>query len=363
MRILAVAGASGGHIFPALGFLDTLHETHKEIDALLVLPKKQSAVFQGVPEYKISYIPISPIKLSLEFKNFIAILGFFKGFLASLFLFIEFKPDIVVGFGSLACVPLVMLAWLFRIKSLIHEQNLIPGRANKFLAKFTDRIAVSFPRTTDYFKNCRERIVFTGNPIRKKLIRIDKHKALDFFGFHDDKITILVTGGSQGSHRINTGFLNAITRMPDKNKLQIIHISGPRDCDYLERGYRELHVNAKPFVFLEDMQYAYSACDFVLSRAGATTIAELIFFKLPAVIVPYPYAYRHQWGNARVLEEKACACVIPEEALDGTTLMETLENFINIPDRLKSMRSSYDSFPALDTNALFTDSVLALYNE
>jgi len=360
VKVLAITGSSGGHIFPALGFLDTLKNKHKNIAVFLVLPKKSITNPVENLEYKFNYISVSPIKLSFDFKNFTAILRFFKGSLESIVILLRFRPDVVVGFGSLVCIPMILFAWLLGMKTLIHEQNVIPGRANRFLAKFTDRIAISFAQTRDYLKDYKRKVVLTGNPIRKELKRIDKNKALDFFGFNSDKFTILVMGGSQGSHRINFGFLRAVSAIPDKSRFQVIHLAGIGDYALLKNSYKGLNINSRLFNFLESMQYAYSACDLVVSRAGATTIAEIIFFGLAAIIIPYPFAYRHQIANAKVLQTIGSGIIIQDNELDSDILSKNIENLINNPERIKAMRSYYDNVSRLNANDLLADAVLSL---
>ena len=366
MKILAITGSSGGHIFPTLGFLDTLNKKHKDIDVLLVLPSHQKFWCESITHqvenlgYKLNYISISSIKLSLDFKNFTAILRFLKGSFESIFILLAFRPDVVVGFGSLVCIPMVLFAWLLGMKTLIHEQNVIPGRANRFLAKFTDRIAVSFAQTGDYFKAHKRKVVVTGNPIRKELNRIDKNKALDFFGFNSDKFTILVMGGSLGSHRINFAFLRAVSAMPDKLSLQVIHLTGPADYGLLNDSYKDLNINSRLFNFLESMQYAYSACDLLVSRAGATTITEIIFFGLAAIVIPYPFAYRHQIANAKVLETIGSGIIIQDNELGGDILRKNIDGLINNPERIKAMRSCYGNIPRLNANDLLAEAVLSL---
>lgn len=389
LRILVVTGSSGGHIFPALSFLDTLKDRHQGLEILLVLPRislkniilnEEWDLNKGEPwafGYRVSYISISTIRLSIDRKNIFAVLNFVKGSLESLWILLRFQPDIVVGFGSLVCIPLVMLAWVFRIKTLIHEQNVIPGRTNRLLAKFTDRIAVSFAQTKDFLRVNQDRIVLTGNPIRQGLKRIDRPRACSFFGFNNEKFTILVMGGSQGSHNINMCFLNAISMIPDKSKFQVIHIAGVKDYALLDKGYkdlfrlslrsntasdegRNLNLKVKLFSFLEDMQYAYSICDLAICRAGATTIAELISFGLPAIIVPYPFAYSHQMDNAKVLEEKGCAIVIEDHRLDADILRRLLDDLMNNPDKIKLMRSHYEGLRKYNANDLLVDEVLSL---
>lgn len=360
VKILVVAGSSGGHIFPALGFLEALKERVDDIEALLVLPKGSLKNRRAPLEYKAEYISISSLSLSCNFKNFVAIFKLLKGCLESIFILLRFRPDIAVGFGSLASIPVIMFARIFRIKTIIHEQNVVPGRANRFLAKISDRVALSFMESKGYFKGCERKLAVTGNPLRKGLIRVEKMKALDFFGFDRHKFTLLVTGGSLGSHRINTELLKAVTLLADKTKLQIIHLSGSSDYDLLAHSYKDLDVRVKLFSFLEDMQYAYSACDLILSRAGATTITEMIFFGLPAIVVPYPYAYKHQLSNAGLLERAGSAVVIQDDKLNAKILSEAINNFMNNPDKLKAMRSSYEGFPKADANSIFADTVLSL---
>ena len=357
MKVLVVTGASGGHIFPTLSFLDALKDRAKVVETLLILPKG-SLIKQIIPgDYKVRYISISNIRVRLDLKNFVAILKFFKGSLESLIALLEFRPDVVVGFGSLVSIPVVLFAWLFRIKTLIHEQNVIPGRANRLLAKFSDRIAISFEETKGHFEGSSGKIIFTGNPMRKELKRLDKNKALDFFGLGYGKFTILVMGGSVGSHQINIGFLNAISMISDKPKLQIIHLTGLRDYDLLKESYKDLSVNIRLFSFLDQMQYAYSACDLVVCRAGATTLTEIILFGLPAIIIPYPFAYEHQVSNAKVLESKGCAIIIKDNELEGNTLRQAIQDLSNSPDKMKNMRSHYDSIVRANPNDLLVSEV------
>jgi UDP-N-acetylglucosamine--N-acetylmuramyl-(pentapeptide) pyrophosphoryl-undecaprenol N-acetylglucosamine transferase len=358
-RVLVVTGSSGGHIFPALSFLDTLKEKQKNSDVLLVIPSGSIKAGILTDSCRIEYISISPIKLSLEFRNLAAIFGFLKGSLESFILLLKFRPEIVVGFGSLNCIPLVLLARLFRIKTLIHEQNVITGRANRLLARFSDRIAVSFPETRDYLKVNPKRIVLTGNPIRRGLKRIDKGIALSFFGFDAGKLTVLVAGGSQGSHRINMSFLKAVSMIGGACRMQVIHLTGVNDYDILNKSYGGINTKAKLFTFLKEMQYAYSAADLVISRAGATTVSELISFRLPAIIVPYQFAYKHQLSNAQVLERMGTAIIINDNELDAGILRRTLLDFMNNPRKIDLMRSRYDGVLVPDANTLLVDAAIS----
>jgi UDP-N-acetylglucosamine--N-acetylmuramyl-(pentapeptide) pyrophosphoryl-undecaprenol N-acetylglucosamine transferase len=341
MKVLVVTGATGGHIFPALSFIDTLKSKYRNIEVFLVLSKRSLKNNISIGDCKVGYLSICPLSLRFNFENFVAIINFIKGAFESLFILLEFRPDTVVGFGSLDSVPIVLFAWVFRMKTLIHEQNVIPGRANRLLAKFAEKTAISFIETKNYLKLSQERIIFTGNPVRHELKMFDISRALDFFGFKKDRFTILVMGGSLGSHRINECFLNAVSGMPDKSRLQVIHIAGVRDYGLLEGSYKDLEVKVKLFAFLKEMQYAYCISDLVICRAGATTIAELLYFKLPAIIIPYPFAYRHQLANASLLTKEGTAIIINDDDLDSGLLRENIESLIQHPEKLEDMRSGY----------------------
>jgi UDP-N-acetylglucosamine--N-acetylmuramyl-(pentapeptide) pyrophosphoryl-undecaprenol N-acetylglucosamine transferase len=340
-KILVVAGASGGHIFPALSFLERLKDRYDIKEVLLVLPYDNRINQSLLSGFKVSYISISKVKLELSFQGIFSLFNLFKGAWESVWLLLSFNPDIVVGFGSLVSIPMIIFAWFFRIETLIHEQNVLPGRANKFLARFVDKIAISFKESEKYFINYKSKLIFTGNPLRKEMILIAKDKALDFFRLKHDRFTILVMGGSQASHRINTGFLKAVSELADRSSLQVIHLTGYKDRDLVEKKYQELGIEARCFNFLDAMQYAYSACDLVLSRAGATSISEIIFFQLPAIIVPYPFAYQHQLKNGQVLKNNGSAFIIEDSELEGNRLKEIIETLLNNIAMLKRMRANY----------------------
>ena len=359
MRVLAAAGATGGHIFPAISFLDILKERYNA-ETLLILPEKSIIKDKEGFAYNAVYVPVYPVQLRLDRKNIFAIAKFFHGSLKSLFILLKFRPEIVVGFGSLACVPVVIFAWFFRIAVIIHEQNVIPGEANRFLSWFADKVAVSFAETKDYFSGIKQKIVLTGNPLRKEMIRIERSDALDFFGLSEDKFTILAMGGSAGAHKLNLEFLKALSALRQKDKLQVIHLSGNSDYDFLKDSYRKLGINYKLYSFLDNMQYAYSASDVVLSRAGAGTISEIIYFGLPAILLPYPYAYKHQLNNARVLEKINSAVIIEDQDLDAYKLGETIGDFINNPDKARMMRLAYAGILTSNAAGLLADEAAAL---
>jgi UDP-N-acetylglucosamine--N-acetylmuramyl-(pentapeptide) pyrophosphoryl-undecaprenol N-acetylglucosamine transferase len=243
---------------------------------------------------------------------------------------------------------------------MIHEQNVICGRANRLLSKLVDKVAVSFSQTRNYLNISDEKIILTGNPLRKDLVRLDKQEALDFFKFKKEKLTILITGGSQGSHRLNTLCFEALSTYQNKENLQVIHISGVQDFAWLKNSYTSSTLTYKLFDFFPSMQYAYSVADLVICRAGATTIAELQRFGIAAILVPYPFAYAHQLANAQVLEELKAACIIQDQDLTQDILRVEFTQLLADSQRLESMRQGYKRLQVLDATQLLAKEVLAL---
>lgn len=344
MRVLVVTGASGGHICPAVAFLEKLQESMAFAEGLLALPARSTGVDLGSIKYGVVYLSSPRLSLSLSYKNIKGSILFLKGAWQGLLILLRFKPDLVVGFGSLDSVPLVMMAWFLRIKTLIHEQNVLPGRANRFLAKFSDRVAVSFSDSKRYFDLREDKVFFTGNPIRGSLKRRDKKESLRILGLDEGKLTILVMGGSQGSARINEAFLKAAELIYDKNKFQVLHIMGRGGLlKPAQDRYQNAGIKAKVFLFCQDMGLVYNCADLAVTRAGATSISELIYFRIPAVLLPYPFAYRHQFYNAQAIENIAAGVIIKDEEVNPGLIQGTIQRFISSPGLLAGMRDNYRS--------------------
>ena len=358
MRILLVTGSSGGHIFPAKALIDSLKASGNEV--LLVLPQKNQEnkiSFEFVP---IKYIHCANLSFNLNSKNISGVYFFLWGAWEGMRIIIKFKPDVVVGFGSLNTVALMFWAWLFRVKTIIHEQNVIPGRANRCLAKLVDKVAVSFSQTNSYLNISREKISLTGNPIRRDLVRLNRQEALDFFKFKEGKFNILITGGSQGAHKLNTTCLAALSACQVKDNLQVIHISGVSDFATLQAGYISLALDYRLYDFLSAMQYAYSVADLVICRAGATTIAELQRFGIPAILVPYPFAYAHQLANAQILESLKAALIIRDEEFTPEELNDKLREFLEDSQKIKTMAQGYPKIQVFDAGEMLAREVLSL---
>lgn len=358
MRVLIVSGGTGGHLFPAIALAEELKERNTEKEILFVISKKDMDIKTvSKRDLKFRAIDIDSIMLRPTFKNLLSILKFTIAFFISLLIILEFKPDIVVGFGGYVSLPIITAALILRKKTLIHEQNVKPGRANKLLSYCVDKIAISFEKTKDFFK--KKNVILTGNPLRRELLNIDKLTAIKEFSLSGDKFHILIMGGSQGAHRINLLALETFSSFNGlmKDKLQLIHITGNKDYKRVKDGYNMLGIDARVFSFLDEVGYAYTASDLVIARSGATTISEILFFGLPAILIPYPYARTHQTLNAKLLEDKGCCILWEEDKISKKELENSLLRLYNNKSLLKQMSKNCNRLFIVDSTKKLADLV------
>ncbi|HNX81648.1 MAG TPA: undecaprenyldiphospho-muramoylpentapeptide beta-N-acetylglucosaminyltransferase [Candidatus Omnitrophota bacterium] len=356
LKVLVVTGASGGHIFPAVSFIDSLKQRYPDSHVLLVLPRKNAAGTLKNCRCQTRYLDLGSLRIRF---NRSAVYGFFHfaaAFWRSFKLILSFRPDIVVGFGTCACIPVFFNAWLLRIKTLLHEQNVLPGKANKVLAVFADAIAVSFAKTKSCWSTYARKIEVTGNPLRKELVVQDKSLCRELFALDKHRFTILVAGGSQASKTINTVFMQAAKQLRQNNvSFQVLHLAGQADAAGLSGEYLKNGICACVLSFCDTMERAYSAADCAVTRAGATTVTELMRFALPAILIPYPYAHEHQLANARLLSDAQAAILAEESDLSADKLAAFLEGLISDPAKLERMGQAAASLEQKDAAGMLVE--------
>lgn len=358
MKIIIACGGTGGHIFPGISLYHALKKRKGDADILLVLDKRvisTQIITEEIPHICIS---AAPLRFKLDLQNTLFVLKLFKGIYHSLKILLGFKPDVVVGFGGYASFFLVLFARIFRIKTVIHEQNVTPGRANRILAYVADRIAIGFTQTNNYFSVNASKIKFTGNPLRPDLTRVERISVCDSLGLSPDKFTILIMGGSQGAYKINTVFLKTAGLLKNKSDFEFIHLSGEKDRFLLERGYKDLDIKAKVFSFFRSMGYLYSVADIVISRAGAVSISEIAFFGLPSILIPYPFVHRHQIKNAAYVCENNAAFLIEEKNLSPGILRDKILELFNNSSLRESMSRNILMLSVPQADEALTDLVL-----
>ena len=259
-----------------------------------------------------------------------------------------------VVFGGYVSVPLALAARGVRIPLVVHEQNAVPGLANRLAARWAAAVAVTYPGQS-FGKSAT--VAVTGNPVRPGLdpeqVAGHRTEGLELFGLEPGRRTLLAFGGSQGARRINTAVVESATRWSDPQRLQILHATGRRDADAVraewERVQAATPAEKMPLVrcveFIDRMDLAYAAADAVVCRAGASTLAELTVLGLPSVLVPYPHATAdHQTANARALQEAGGASCVPDEQLDAMRLVAAAEPLLLDEERRTSVSAAARAF-------------------
>lgn len=342
VKILLVSGGSGGHIFPAYALIEELQKRFRSLKIVFVISGRPAEkkildyIKNKLINIKIVEIPILPFKRENLWNGIISFSNFFKGSIYSFFLNLFLHPNIVIGFGGILSVPLVISAFILRIPTLIHEQNLYPGKANRLLIYFAKKAALSFEESKKYFKQ-HKKLITTGNPIRPDLLFMDKKESLNILGLNPQFFTILILGGSQGASNINHYFLNIWKELAKKNlDFQLIHITGSKDFSFISEEYKKIRIPARVFDFFENIGLLFSSADLIIGRAGASTLNEISYFAKPAIVIPYSYAEEHQKKNAHYYSQKEAVIAIEEKDLEQKKISELIYDIIK--DREKRLR-------------------------
>ncbi len=357
-RIMIAGGGTGGHIFPAIAIADSIRKIEPEADIIFIGTKgKIEERVVGKAGYNFKTIWISGFVRSADLKNLMFPIKLFVSLLQSFVLIKKFKPDVVVGTGGYVSGPVVFIASLLGIPTLIQEQNSYPGITTRLLSRFVDEVHISFDVSRKYLKR-KDNVFLSGNPVRINLKVYPKDEALKFFGLDFDKKTLFVFGGSAGARSINEAMLGIIDDIVERG-IQVIWQTGALDFEKIMEKCKDME-GVKVFKFIDEIDKAYSACDLVLCRAGATTIAEITYFGLPAIFVPYPFAAEnHQYENARILFENGASEIILDRELRASLKEKVLKLFED-EKKLNEMREKVKLFSKPEAGDVIAKAVLKL---
>jgi UDP-N-acetylglucosamine--N-acetylmuramyl-(pentapeptide) pyrophosphoryl-undecaprenol N-acetylglucosamine transferase len=330
MKIVIAGGGTGGHLFPAISVAEKIGEMRPGSETLFVFTgnRFERSVLGGT-SFRYACIPAEGLKGRGLYRQGKAILKAVRGVFQSIRILMQFAPDVVIGFGSYSAGPVIAAARLLRMKTVLHEQNMLPGITNRLLAPIADRICVSFEKTAAAFDPKKTRV--TGNPVRREILEPSPE------GDGAEKIffTVLVLGGSQGAHGINLAVLEALDRLSGKDRFFFLHQTGEKDAEAVRTGYAEKRVRAEVRPFFKKMREAYRAADLLICRAGASTIAEVTALGKASILVPFPFAAdNHQVLNARFLEASGACETILQENLTGEKLAGRIEYYAAHPEKI-----------------------------
>jgi len=348
MRVALAGGGTGGHVFPAVAIAEELRRRDPDLQ-LMYLGRRGSVEERIAAEMMIPFrsIFIEGMAGKSAPRKAYSLFSAGVGLLQSLAILSRFRPQAIIGTGGYVSLPPVLAANFLKIPTLIHEQNCVPGKANLSCARFADAVVVNFERCGRFFG--AKPVHVAGNPIRsgflpERLEAADPAESRRNLGLGPNKFTIFLLGGSLGAHSINVAMMEALPHL-DPQRFQLVCMTGKEDYRRVRDACERAGVTAAVFHFIEDMITAYTAADLVLSRAGASTLAELCAVGLPAILVPYPHSVdRHQELNARELVEAEAAEIIMNGDLGGEMLAEKIAALSADKSSLDRMRARSKEF-------------------
>lgn len=335
-KFLFAGGGTGGHLFPAVAVAEQIKELQPDAD-ILFIGTKDKIEGKVVPKlgFKFKSIWIKGFSRKISIENLLFPLRLIVSIVQSLLINMSFKPSVAIGSGGYVAGPGIWAASVMGAKIILLEQNSYPGVTTRLLEKYADEVHLSFEESKKYLR--KENIHFlTGNPVRKSLGKMEKANALKTFNLSNEKKTLLVLGGSLGAKTINQAMANSV-KILEQNNIQVIWQTGK---NYFEQ-FRILNSEqVKVFDFIDDMNAAYSACDLLLARAGATTIAEILNLGVPAILVPSPnVAENHQYLNAKSLSDKGAAILVEDKNLINELVKSVLDT-INSENKLIDLKNN-----------------------
>lgn len=313
-KFILSGGGTGGHIYPAIAIANELKVHYPDCEILFVGAKDKMEMIK-VPQmgYPIKGLWISGLQRKLTLQNLLFPFKVIDSLFKSFRIIRLFQPDVVIGTGGFASGPLLKVASMMNIPIVVQEQNSYPGITNKILSKKASVICVAYENLERFFP--KEKIKITGNPVREDLLSVGSKKwdALTYFALDGNQKTLLVLGGSLGSRRINQLIAKEIDFITSQN-IQVIWQCGKL---YFEEYIHLAKPNLKVVSFIDRMDLVYAAADFIISRAGASSVSELCLVGKPVIFIPSPnVAEDHQTKNAKAIENKKGAILLKENELD-----------------------------------------------
>ena len=354
-KFIISGGGTGGHVYPAIAIANALKESNPE-NEILFIGAKGKMEMDKVPQagFPIKGLWISGLQRKLTVKNLMFPVKLIVSLLNTFMIIKKFKPDAVVGVGGFASGPTLRVAAMLGIPVVIQEQNSYPGITNRVLSKKAKKICVAYPGLERFFP--KEKIVLTGNPVRKDILNLSDKKQDGYrhFGLDPYKKTLLVVGGSLGARSINLGIEKYLKDLLALD-IQILWQTG--------KSYtipKDLPEGVKAMTFIEKMDLGYAVADFVVSRAGALAVSEIALVKIPAVLVPYPFASEdHQTKNAMSLVEGEAAILLPDNKV-GEDLLKEVEGIVKDESRSNKIKQNIEKYGFPKSSNMIAKEILDL---
>ena len=324
------------------GFQIRIKRKYKNVDILFV-GTEYGLESDVVPKagYKFKTIIVKGFRRKLSFDTVKTVFAMFRGFFQAGKIIKEFKPDIIVGTGGYVAGPVMIQGTMKGIKTIVHEQNAIPGVTVKILSRFVNTVLISYEESKQFFKK-QDNLVVTGNPVRDAFSMLDKETCKKNIGIDVNHKFLFSVGGSGGAKRLNEAALDLIEKYNGSDSVSIIHVTGKSYYDTFVKMMEDKSVilknNVKVLKYAYNMPEYMKAADMMLSRAGALTLSEIAIVGVPSILIPSPnVAHNHQEYNARVFEKSGAAIMVGEANLKEDTLYKIVEEHIYYEEHLQKM--------------------------
>jgi len=345
MRVIVSAGGTGGHIYPALAIINKIKEKEPNSEFLYIgtTDRMEHTI---IPEKKIPYlgIEISGLNRKNIFKNFKVLKNYQDSIKILKKEIKKFNPDIVLGVGGYVTAPVIYTAKKLGYKTFIHEQNQIPGISNKFLSHYADKIGVSLPDSIQYFP--KGKVFFSGNP-RSEEVLAAKEISKKELGLKTDKKLVLIVMGSLGSTTMNIKLKETLPLFNNKD-YEVIFVTGKNYYDLYKD--EKVSSNVKIVPYLDNMPSIMKKTDLIVSRAGASTIAEITALGVPSILIPSPYVtHNHQLKNAQALEEKKATVILEEKGYTKEKLVANIDSILNDSKKYQELKENSKKMGVVDS--------------
>lgn len=347
MRVVISAGGTGGHIYPALAIINKIKKEEPNSEFLYIGTHNRMEK-DLVPSLNIPYeaIEVTGFVRKLSFENVRSLMLFLKARKKCLQIIGDFHPDVVIGTGGYVTAPVLWAAHKLGCRTFIHEQNSVVGLSNKYLANYVDKIGVSFESTLHDFP--KDKVVFTGNPCSEKAVLTKKASKSDY-GLTEDKKLVLIVMGSLGSKTINEKMEEYVYGFRTKN-YEVLFVTGESYYDKLKS--KRFPDNVKVVPFIPELSSVMKCCDLMVSRAGASTMSEIMALGIPTIFIPSPYVTNnHQYKNACDLVCQNAALMIEEKDLNKATFIHMIDDILADEEKYKEIKKNVSLLGVKDSSS------------
>lgn len=355
MKVIVSAGGTGGHIYPALAIINKIRSEEPNSEFLYIgthnrmendIVPKTGIPFESIEIYGFSKNII---------KNFKTAGCLLKSYKKCKKLISSFNPDVVIGVGGYVTAPVIYAAKKLGYKTVIHEQNSLPGKSNQFLSKYSDLVCVSFKSSMSYFP--KYKTVFTGNPCSEDALSKKSIKK-SVYNIKDNRKLVLFVMGSLGSSRVNEYLVNIMNLFSNKD-YDVLFVTGKGSYDSISSNSFPENVHVVPYV--DGMTGLMKNVDLIVSRAGASTLSEIIALELPSILIPSPYvANNHQYKNALDLVNENASIMIEEKDLKGDILVRKIDEILYDDNKIESMKKNLKSMMVSNSASLIYSNIKKL---